>query len=97
MTERPSTDDEGGHRAAGHGDRSGHGGHGRHGWMMIACCIPMIVIAITLVATGVANPGFLFVAVACTAMMAMMMFAMDHGGDASSDDADRSTHAGHGR
>ncbi len=39
----------------------------------------MLVIAVVLVATGVANPGFLFVAVACTAMMAMMMRGMGHG------------------
>ena len=54
--------------------KHGHGGH--HGWMMIACCIPMLVIAVALVATGVASPGFLFVALMCTAMMAMMMRGM---------------------
>jgi len=51
-------------------------GHGGHSWMMIACCIPMLVIAVALVATGVASPGFLFVALMCTAMMAMMMRGM---------------------
>jgi hypothetical protein len=91
MTEQSHTDPAGGHRAA------GHSGHGGHSWMMIACCIPMIVIAIALVATGVASPGFLFAAVACTAMMAMMMRGMDHGGAASSDGTDRPTHAGRGR
>lgn len=55
------------------------GGHGRHSWMMIACCVPMLVIAIVLVATGVASVGFLIVAVMCTAMMAMMMRGMGHG------------------
>lgn len=55
------------------------GGHGRHGWMMIVCCIPMLVIAIVLVATGVIGAGFLLVAVGCTAMMAMMMRGMDPG------------------
>ena len=54
------------------GHEHGSAGHG-HGWMMIICCIPMIVIAIVLVATGVAGYGFLFVALMCTAMMAMMM------------------------
>ena len=58
----------------------GHGGHGGHGWMMIACCIPMLVIAVVLVATGVASPAFLVVAVGCTLMMAMMMGGMSHGG-----------------
>ena len=59
---------------------AGHGGHGGHGWMMIACCIPMLVIAVVLVATGAASPGFLAVAVGCTLMMAMMMAGMSHGG-----------------
>lgn len=53
--------------------------HDGHGWMMIACCIPMLVIAVILVATGAASPGFLFVAVGCTLMMAMMMRGMSHG------------------
>jgi hypothetical protein len=86
MTEQPRIA-LGGHKAA---------GHGGHSWMMIACCIPMIVIAIALVATGVASPGFLFAAAACTVMMAVMMRGM-HGGGAPSGDADRSTHAVHGR
>lgn len=30
-----------------------HAGRGR--WMMVACCIPMVVIAVTLVATGAAG------------------------------------------
>ncbi len=70
-------------------DHDSHSGHQRdtvpqrhsgHGWMMIACCIPMLVIAIILVATGVASAGFLFAAIACTVMMAMMMRGMDRGG-----------------
>lgn len=56
-----------------------HGGHGH--WMMVACCIPMLVIAIVLVATGVAGAGFIFVAIMCTAMMWMMMRGMSQGGD----------------
>lgn len=32
--------------------------HGGHGWMMIACCIPMLVIAGILVATGAGAPGW---------------------------------------
>ncbi len=55
--------------------------HRGHGWMMIACCIPMLVIAGILVATGAASPGFLIVAVGCTLMMALMMRGMGHGGD----------------
>ena len=60
---------------------TGHGGHGGHRWMMIACCIPMLVIAIALVATGVAGVGFIFVAVMCTLMMALMMRGMHGGGE----------------
>jgi len=56
-----------------------HGGHGRHGWMMIACCIPMLVIAVALVATGNASPSFLVFALLCTVMMALMMKGMSHG------------------
>ena len=59
-------------------EEDGHGGHGR--WLMIACCIPMLAIAIVLVATGVAGAGFIAVAVLCTAMMAMMMVGMSSGG-----------------
>ena len=55
-------------------EKSGTRGHGH--WMMIACCVPMLAIAIALVATGVLGAGFLAVALACTAMMAAMMFAM---------------------
>ena len=53
---------------------------GRHGWMMIACCIPMLVIGVVLVAAGVLRPSFLLFAVGCTAMMALMMRGMNHGG-----------------
>lgn len=54
------------------------GGHGH--WMMVACCVPMLVIAIALVATGVVGAGFIVVALMCTAMMAMMMMGMRGGG-----------------
>jgi hypothetical protein len=60
--------------------QGGNHGHGSHGWMMIACCIPMLAIAGILVATGAASPGFLVAAVACTLMMALMMRGMGHGG-----------------
>ena len=65
---------------AGHDRGAGHGGHGGHGWMMVACCIPMLVVAIVLVATGVASAGLLFVAIMCTAMMWMMMRGMSGSG-----------------
>ena len=67
----------------GRGRSAGHSGHGGHGWMMIACCIPMLIIAVILVATGAASPGFLVAAVGCTLMMALMMRGMGHGGDRS--------------
>ena len=67
-------------RDQGPGGSHGQGGHSGHGWMMIACCIPMLVIAGVLVATGAASPGFLVVAVGCTLMMALMMRGMGHGG-----------------
>ena len=51
-------------------------GHG-HGLMMLACCIPMLVIAGILVATGVAGASAIFFALVCTAMMATMMFGMN--------------------
>jgi len=55
---------------------TGHGGHGGHGLMMIACCIPMLILAVILVAIGAVSPSFLFVAIACTAMMVLMMRGM---------------------
>ena len=61
--------------------RHGSMSHGSHGWMMIACCIPMLALAIALVAAGVVSPVFIFLAVMCTAMMWMMhktMGGMDH-------------------
>lgn len=77
MNQRPIYDTQH-EQHAGHTD---HVGHGRHGWLMIACCIPMLAIALALVVAGVVSPGLLFVAVACTAMMALMMRGMDHGDD----------------
>lgn len=52
-----------------------------HGWMMIACCIPMLVVAVVLVAAGVVSPGFLLAVIGCTIMMAVMMAGMGHGSD----------------
>lgn len=51
-----------------------------HSWLMVACCIPMLIIAVALVATKVVDAGFLLVAIACVAMMALMMRGMGHGG-----------------
>ena len=57
-----------------------HAGHRGHSWMMIACCIPMLIIVGVLVATHVVSAGFLIYAMACLGMMFAMMKMMDHGG-----------------
>ena len=54
----------------------GQDGHRGHGWIMIACCIPMLVVAIALVAAGAVTVSWLFAALMCTAMMALMMRGM---------------------
>lgn len=51
--------------------------HG-HGWMMIACCIPMIAIFAALWAADVIPATDLLIPIACTAMMALMMSGMGH-------------------
>lgn len=57
--------------------RNSRGGHGR--WMMIACCVPMLGIAVLIAASG-AGFGFLVVAIGCTLMMALMVGSMSGGG-----------------
>lgn len=57
-----------------------HGGHAGHHWMMMLMCLPMLVIAIALVATGTAGVGTIVVALGCTLMMAMMMRGGGAGG-----------------
>lgn len=44
--------------------------------LMIACCIPMVVIVGVLIATGAADSGLLIHAAICPGAMALMMFAM---------------------
>lgn len=63
----------------------GHGGDAKHSWLMMACCVPMLLIAVTLAATGVVSWAFLLYALGCTAMMALMMRGMGgmHGGGGS--------------
>ena len=51
-----------------------HGG--RHALMMLACCIPMVLVVIALVATGVAGAGAVAYALLCIGMMAAMMLLM---------------------
>lgn len=57
-------------------DYQGAGGHSRHRWMMIACCIPMLVVAVALIASGTVGIGSLVFVLACLGMMAVMMFSM---------------------
>ena len=53
--------------------------HRGHRWMMLACCIPMLLVVIALVATGVASASAIVYALACVAMMGVMMAGMGHG------------------
>jgi hypothetical protein len=59
----------------------GGGDHGRHGWMMVAFCIPIIVIISALAATRVLSKSFLLYALACILTMAVMMGVMYHSND----------------
>ena len=78
MTDNDYTTPTGAPDSTEHG-HGGHGGHGGHRLMMIACCVPMLVIAGLLFATGVAGSGIILGALVCTAMMAAMMFSMPGG------------------
>lgn len=50
-----------------------------HWLMMLAVCLPVVLIAIALIVTGAAaGVGFVLVAVACVAMMVLMMRGMSH-------------------
>jgi Flp pilus assembly protein TadB len=58
-------------------DQTGKAGRGGHGhWLMLACCVPMLVVVGVLVATSVVSAGFIVAAIACVGMMGAMMFAM---------------------
>jgi hypothetical protein len=46
--------------------------------MTIACCVPMLVVAVALAAAGVVSAGFLVAAIGCTVMMATMGHGSDH-------------------
>lgn len=63
-----------------HLDQSGGPGHPGHGWMMLICCVPMLAIAIALVALGVVSPAFILLALLCVGMMALMMVGMGGAG-----------------
>lgn len=57
---------------------NGHGGSG-HRWMMLACCVPMVVIAVALVAAGAVSASFLVFAAVCVGAMFLMMRTMGAG------------------
>ena len=59
--------------------RDGQGKRDGHGLMMMLMCVPMLLIAGLLVATGAAGTGAVVAAVLCMAMMAAMMFMMPGG------------------
>ena len=71
---KPYIGDNSGHDD--HTEHPGAGGHSRHRWMMIACCIPMLVVAVALIASGTVGIGGIVFALACVGMMAAMMFSM---------------------
>lgn len=78
-SQRPAPYPAGGHeRQVANQPEDGHGssGHGSHRLMMIACCIPMLLIVGVLVATGVAGTGAIVYAAICLGIMAVMMYAM---------------------
>jgi hypothetical protein len=50
-------------------------GRGHSHWLMVLCCIPMVVVAVALVASGTSLIP-LVIALACAGMMAAMMLAM---------------------
>lgn len=60
-----------------HGD---HSRPGNHWWLMIACCAPMLLIAIVLVTTGALSPWILVVAIVIVAFITLTM-SRTHGGD----------------
>lgn len=59
-----------------HSHHDHQGGHGGHRWMMIACCIPMLLVVAALVITGVAGAGAIVFAGVCLLAMWLMMRAM---------------------
>ncbi len=75
----PDERDTEGRRGSQPTDEGPHTGHGSHRWMMIACCIPMVVIVGVLIATGVAGSGLLIYAAICLGAMTLMMFALPGG------------------
>ena len=53
--------------------------HRSHRWLMLACCVPMLVIVAVLLISGTAGIGAVIFAVACVGIMTAMMLAMPRG------------------
>jgi hypothetical protein len=53
-------------------------GRGRGHWLMMLCCVPMVIVAIALVASGTSLVPLL-IALVCAALMAGMMLAVMRG------------------
>lgn len=70
----PGLEDEGGEEQP----PKTRSGHGRGHWLMMLCCVPMIVVAIVLVASGTSLAP-LVIALACAGLMAAMMLAVMRG------------------
>ena len=72
------------HQPHDHAPQDPHGDHQPNGWghrlMMLACCVPMLILVISLVASGTAGSGALVFALLCIGMMGAMMFLMPGGG-----------------
>lgn len=52
--------------------------HRAHRWVMILCCMPMLLVALVLVATDTVEAGTLLVVIGCSLMMVLMMGGMGH-------------------
>ena len=70
----PDLDPGAGHR---HRDPMESGGGAWAHWLMMACCVPMVIIVAVLVATGTVSAGWVIPAAGCVLMMWFMMRAMD--------------------
>jgi hypothetical protein len=53
-------------------------GSSRRHWLMMLCCLPMVIVAVALVATGTSLVPLL-IALGCAGVMAAMMLAVMRG------------------
>lgn len=58
---------------------SGPGRRHGHRWLMLACCVPMLVVVAALLVSGTASVGTVAFAVVCVALMTLVMLAMPRG------------------